>query len=137
MKNKKGGESQWKMETNVNQNQQKCSRPFKIATILLHNVTISLHTTLLLLRVIAIVIVIFTYLLWRGLRMWLGVGGSRRTQVWREVVGVEHVAQPRKVVKVGHCKEEPKEELEGFVAGAEPPSSPLSEDNTSQTKFNH
>merc|ERR1711892_744435 len=54
-----------------------------------------------------------------------------------ELAGVEHVAQPRKVVKVGHCKEEPKEELEGFVAGAEPPSSPLSEDNTSQTKFNH
>jgi len=39
-------------------------------------------------------------------------------QVWREGIGVEHVAQPQKVVKDGHCKEEPKEVLVGFVVGA-------------------
>ena len=40
-------------------------------------------------------------------------------------MGAEQAAQPRKMVKVGHGKEEPKEELEGLWAGSSPPTSPL------------
>ena len=129
----KRGENKKKMETNL--------KKINKRILALKNCSIMIHYNCTVFAIATCYCYchyhICTYLLWHCLLAWLEVGARPPNQVWREEIGVEHVAQPQKVVKDGHCKEEPKEELVGFVVGTQPLTSPLSGDNTSQTLFNH